>query len=249
METGPSTAQPSIQRFGHRHAGLPPGVRLGRPEIGETEGRVVGHVLHLRAGLHHRVRECVEPLPSGGAHRIEAGALRAARREIHRVVDHVAEEPRVDVHAREAGEVVLHPLRVVEQGDLAVLLLHLRGGRLIAVGGDARDHHAGRACAPSGPARRRPVAAGGESPLRRLPAAGATAAIGILPRLEERSNRPRASRHPLEARLLGQALRERLFTRRQHRAGRCQTGCRRSEKSAPIDVVRVVAAVAHGCLL
>ena len=51
--------------------------------------------------------------------------LNAARRE-HAVVGHVAEQPRKDVHVRDARERVLRELREVQHRDLAVLLLHLR---------------------------------------------------------------------------------------------------------------------------
>ncbi len=59
----------------------------------------------------------------------------------HAVVSHVAEQRRVEIHPRHAGERVLRELRELEHRDLAVLLLHLLGVRQIGArrGRSVRD--------------------------------------------------------------------------------------------------------------
>ena len=130
--------------------------------------RVVRDVLALDARSSPVRGQLVEPLPARRAHRIEAAAASE-----HAVVGDVAEQPREEIHVRHAGKVVLRELREVEHGDLAILLLHLRG-RQPATG-----------LAPSASAAATPAAA------RRRP------------RLEDLSDRPRARRDAGQLVLLG----------------------------------------------
>ncbi len=128
--------EPALGQF---HAGLAARVGLGRAVVGQAVGRVVGDVLHVGAGLDAGVGQRVEPLPARRAHRVEAAwSAVGARREEHRVVGDVAEEPREQVHAGHARERVLRELREVQHGDLAVLLLHLGGARQVRAGGRGR---------------------------------------------------------------------------------------------------------------
>ena len=115
METGASTAHPSIQRLAIATPAFLRASASGDPKSARPNGALfetcctfvpVLTSVFASASSHFRPAALngSKPLPCG----LPGG-------EVHRVVDHVAEEPREDVHAREPGEVVLHPLRVVEQ--------------------------------------------------------------------------------------------------------------------------------------
>jgi hypothetical protein len=176
--------------------------------------------LHLRAGLDERVRQLIEPLPARRAHRIEAGATASAfsgRHEL-RVVGDVAHQSRIDVELRHAGERVFHELREVEHRDLAVLLLHVGGRRVVAIGGRLRRRCG--ACASPG--------ACGRAPTR------APRASGRRPVPEQAADRPGASGHAIEARLVGGRLRLRALARRHHHGRGRDTGTGSFQKVASV---------------
>ena len=237
--------QPAL---GDRHAGL----ALVLVRSGEIGRRVVGDVLALRAGVHHLLRELVEPLAAGGAHRIELPA------DEHRVVRDVAEQAREDVHVGHARERVLGELREVQHGDLAVLLLHLLGrharvrwralhdGRFVATAGSrARTGALWRsACAG---ARRGGCATGARRGVATACASASAAASTRWAVLENVANRPTARGDAGEPIFVGLELsRECLFCGTEHQTRRRQPCPRRAKEIAAIDaLVVLVCGVVH----